>query len=145
MPSSLLSLDAFICEKVMVERDGVFSAIRIVEAFYYAVVPDIPIDRQGPSMFLFVNGKIPANDHEEHLVEFSLVRPNGDTKILDGPQKGKMTSSLPGFLGGFAVAIQVVVIPSQMGQHYFSIKFDGKEVRQVPFILMSPPLSTSAQ
>jgi hypothetical protein len=143
MPSKLTSLNAFICEKVLGEVDGVFSAIRLVEVFNVVIVPDIPREKQGPSMVLFVSGKLPLGDEDEHKLEFSLLRPNGEIKIIDGPPKGKMPSSFPGFPGGFGVALQLTVVSTQLGLHHFVIKFDDVELRRVPFILQLPPNASS--
>lgn len=135
MPSKLISANAFICEKVLIEHDGVPSAIRMVETFSVMVIPDIPLDKQGPSMVLYASGKLPPEDKDEHSVEFVLVRPDGTQKTITGPPNSKMTSNIPGFPGGFGIALQLVVAPTQMGLHHFLVKFDGEEVRKVPFML----------
>jgi hypothetical protein len=119
----------------MVEKDEVFSAIRIVQVFNVATIPEIPLDKQGPSMVLFITGQLRAGDNGDHVVEISLARPDGQTKSIGEPTKTRAASSVPEFPPGFAIGIQVGVAPTQMGVHYFSIKFDGEEVRRVPFIL----------
>lgn len=140
MPSALLSIDAFICEKVLAEQDRVLTAIRIVEVFNVVIFPDVPLERQGPMMNVFISGKVPPEDDAEHSVDLFLVRPNGETRQIGDSLKSKMKSDIPGYPGGFGIVLPLVVAPKQMGIHYISVKFDGEEVRRVPFILIERKL-----
>jgi hypothetical protein len=136
----LLSLNAFICEKILMEQDQVISAIRLVEVFSVQATPDLPLDKQGPLMFVVASGKVPADDDSEHLIEFSLIRPNGETKPVGEPIRSVFPGGAQaGFPRGFNVALQLLVFATQMGLHYISIRFDGEEVRRVPFILQPVP------
>jgi hypothetical protein len=130
----LLSLNVLLCEKLLYERDQVISAIRIVEVFSVPLNPDLPLDKQGPLMFVLASGKVPADDEAEHLIELFLIRPDGETKPVGEPIKSVFPGQ-PGFPRGFNIGFQLVVLATQMGIHYISVRFDGDEVRRVPFIL----------
>lgn len=144
MPSKLTSVSAFLCEKILMEADGVLSAIRLVELFNFTPASDVPLEKQGPTMVLYVNGKLPPGDNDEHIVELFLLRPNGETTALEGPPRTKMASTFAGFPGGFAIGLQLTVPATQMGLHHFIVKFDGEEVRRLPFML-SQLASTSVR
>jgi hypothetical protein len=145
MPSGLLSLNAFICEKILLEQDRVMSAIRMVEVFYVSINPSIPLDKQGTPMMLYIAGRVPEEDNSEHKVEIFLVRPNGEARPIGDPMQSVFPpSGAPGFQKGFTIGLQLGVAPTQMGTHYFSIKFDGEEVRRVPFILQQGPAPLAA-
>jgi hypothetical protein len=138
--ASLLSISGFLCEKVLSEPDHVLSAIRIVEVFGITVVPDIPLEKQGPAMVAVVIGKLA--DDLEHSVDLHLVRPNGEaTNLTEKPFRQKFPAIIPGFPAGFNVAFQFGVIPKQMGLHYVRVLFDGIEVYRIPFILNEVKLS----
>jgi hypothetical protein len=140
MSPALLFIDAFICEKVLFEQDRVLSAIRLVEVFNVVIFPDLPLERQGPLMTVLINGKVSPADDAEHSVEIFLERPNGEAKQIGDTFKSKMKSDTPGYPGGFGIVVPMVVVPTQMGIHHISIKFDSEEVRRLPFILIERKL-----
>jgi hypothetical protein len=140
MPPALLSLDAFICEKVLAEQDRVLSMIRLVEIFNVVIFPDAPIERQGAAMTLVVIMKFAPGDEPEHAVELFLIRPSGDSVKIGDTVKSKMQSDIPGFPSSFGIVVPLVVAPKQMGTHHFAIKFDGEEIRRVPFLLVERKL-----
>jgi hypothetical protein len=145
MPSGLISINAFICEKILVEQDQVMSAIRMVEVFSVSINPDLPLDKQGTLMMVYIAGRVPAEDNSEHQLDIVLVRPNGETKPIGDPIRSVFPpSGQPGFQKGFNIGLQLGVAPTQMGVHHFSIKFDGEEVRRIPFILQQGPLPLAA-
>lgn len=145
MPPSLLYINSFICEKVIAEQDQVLTAIRLVEIFRVQILPDVPVDRQGTMMTLVVSGRVQIGDEVEHTIDFSLIRPNGDSKPIGDLVKAKIPSAVPGFPGGFNIVVPIVVSPIQIGLHHFCVRFDGEEVRRTPFMLLERKLDTLAQ
>lgn len=138
----LSSFNAFICEKVLFEGP-VVSAIRIVEIFNVLVDPEIPLNKQGPFMVVVALGKVPVEDDSEHVIEVWLVRPSGHRVQIGETIKSMLplgpSPTIVPFPRGFNLAYQVGVSPQEMGLHYFSILFDGTEVKRLPFVLQ--PLS----
>jgi hypothetical protein len=132
----LLSLNVVLCEKLLFEQDQVISAIRIVEVFNIPINPEFPPDRHGPVFSVLVSGKVPSDDETEHMLEVFLIRPDGESTDIGQPIKsvfpGQVESNFP---RGFNIGFQLAVRATQMGIHYVSVKFDGEEVRRVPFIL----------
>ena len=67
IPPFLLSASVFVCEHVLIERDGIFSAIRIVDVFY---VSDVPPDTVPfVQAYSFVIIKSEPQHAEEHDLE----------------------------------------------------------------------------
>jgi len=142
LPPTLQSVSVFLCEKVLQEKDEVLTFIRSVEIFNVAIIPDIPIDRQGPTMIAVVIGKLQPNDLSEHSVQLQLIRPGGETKLIGDEHRDVFVANLPDYPGGFTFAQQMAISPKEMGLHYMAVLFDGKEVARTPFMLR--PAATSA-
>jgi hypothetical protein len=137
MPDDQFIVNALVCEKALQEQDGVASAIRMADVFYYTPLPfDIPIEKQAIAITLIAKGAAPLDDSANHTLQIKLMRPEGDAKVLEVPHEGPFTSKIAGAPGGFSIVAQIPVIPSQMGTHYFAILVDGREMAKVPFTLV---------
>jgi hypothetical protein len=137
MPDDQFVVNAAVCEKALHEQDGVVSAIRMADVFYYTPPPfDIPVEKQAIPITLIAKGAAPLDDSTNHTLQIRLIRPEGDAKLIEVPHEGPFTSKIAGAPGGFAIATQIPVIPSQMGTHYFAILVDGREMAKVPFTLV---------
>ena len=73
LPTGLESINAFICEKILQESDGVLSSIRIVDVFNFVRNPDIPIDKLVVNTVVVVNGVTELGDSREHAIRLELV------------------------------------------------------------------------
>jgi hypothetical protein len=152
-PLNLISLNVIICEKLLHEKDGVFSAVRMVDIFYFRHDPDNPDLKIGIPMCFLVTGRFPPEDDTEHSVSVFIVRPNGDTTPLGNPLVTSMTmrpanpamrtallaeeSQSPHHLnGGFNFVAEIGLIPKQTGLHFVAVYIDGYEVAQVPFTVL---------
>jgi hypothetical protein len=134
--SSLISAKILICEKALQEPDGVISAIRMVDVFYFTPRAALPIDQQAVAMVMVASGQVVVGDEAEHDLEFYLVRPDGERKLLGDPTKMPFKSTIPGAPAGFAMIANIGVVPKQMGTHYFALLFDNEEVARAPFTLV---------
>jgi hypothetical protein len=136
LPEHPLSVTAVICEKVLHEKDGVMSAIRIVDVFTYTLKPELPTEDQGVKMVLLLGFKLPSGDTSEHSIALELLKPNGDRTAIEQPLKGVATSTFPDTPKGYNVIANLSVAPVQKGTHYFIVRFDGEELLWVPFTLL---------
>jgi hypothetical protein len=143
LPPVLQTLGLFLCEKILQEKDDVLTYIRNVELFNVVIVPEVPIERQGPTMTVVIIGKVRPNDTTEHTVQLHLIRPSGETKIVGDEVKAVFTSRLPEYPGGFNIVQQMTVSAKEMGLHYMAVLFDGEEVARTPFMLQ--PATGAAQ
>jgi hypothetical protein len=85
MPKSLISITAIICEKILVERDRVLSAIRIVDLFFVDMATGVPPDKVAAMLSLLVSTKFSGADDQLHSIEIKLLRPDGEIQTLVEP------------------------------------------------------------
>lgn len=129
---------AAVCQNVLVERDGVPSLIRIVDLFSVSREIVLPIDGALPPipMSLYINIKLSCDDADPHTLEFSLERPDGESKTSTVIDK---TPTPPGGIPeadrSIVVAAQLGVEPRQFGLHRFHILFDGEKVTEASFFI----------
>ena len=139
MPPSLISVNLLICEKILAEGDGVLSAIRLVDLFYFTPQADTPIEKQVASMNLLAMGKFPVDDDADHVLEVQVIRPDGTIRdIGSGPDtvsKSLVSAKIPDAPWGFNIVAPLVITASQLGLHYAILKIDGQEVARAVFTL----------
>lgn len=138
LPSHIISVSAFLCERVLTEADGVMSAIRIVDLFY---VRDLPADQKGQALpqirfyacvfFKSKPGKYP------HSVQTKLQQVDGTVQLL-GEESVVMESKsgaeeLP---GGVTIQVELNIAVSQLGTCYLCLYLDGDEVVRIPFSVL---------
>jgi hypothetical protein len=133
---ALLSANCVVCERALQEVDKVLSAIRIVDIFYTAVVPDVPIDQQVVAMTVLGFLRFTADDDDNHTVELTIVRPNGDATAVPivsnySIPKGSVENSPKALY----VHGQIGVSPKQFGLHHVVVMLDGREVTRNQFTL----------
>ena len=131
-----ISADLLVCEKILIEGDGVMSMIRLVDIFYVNTIPEIPIERQGSQMSVLGMIRVQIGDLEEHAIELRLMRPSGESSAIGDTQKIRMEPKEPNAPGGFNFVAQLGVIAKEMGVHYFVMLFDGTEIARAPFTLV---------
>jgi hypothetical protein len=131
LPPHVISVTAFLCEKVLTEPDGVMSAIRIVDLFSVpetspGVRPQIRF--YGCVLFKSMPGRY------EHVVQMRILQVDGTTRIL-GDETVVMASSsgkddIP---GGVNIQAEFNIVVQQPGTCYLSVFLDGEEVTRLPF------------
>jgi hypothetical protein len=131
-----ISASLILCEKILLETN-VPSAIRIVDTFYVADIPEIPPQHRTIQISALGVMKLAPSDGEEHEMIFQVLRPDGGIQNIgelyrDSAQKTDPDSNIP---RGFMVPFQFFVIPNQLGTYYLVWLFDGSEVARTPFTL----------
>jgi hypothetical protein len=157
MLSSLISLNVILCEKVLLEQDQIFSAVRIVDVFYFKRMPSTPLDKVPPiPMSVLVMGKTKPEDSSEHSVQLVLIRPDEETSTVGDPLKavfqptmkddgisrladGSKVSDIP---GGFTIRAEISIVPRQVGRHQFAVYMDDQLVAKVPFTILELKVQT---
>lgn len=142
-----LSSYILICEKLMQEKDNVYSAIRLADIFYYGEpIKELPLDKQAVAISVLTHFKVPSDDDEGHAVVLELVRPSGErTKIfnLENLEHNKGERKAPGSPRGFSIALQLGVIAKEMGVHEVVLSVDGEEQARTWFTLATAPVQQS--
>jgi len=133
MPLKILSTSALICERFLVEKDDVFSAIRIIDLFY---VPQDSPEYAAMQVNVLVVVKT-SNDGEASL-RIKLIDPSGNVETLAGPpERIVVKSKFPGTLipTGTTIALHLNISPKTLGTYYLNVELDGQQVANVPFTL----------
>ncbi len=128
---------ALICERVLEEKDGYISAIRIVDRVFFAVSPDGElVQAQHPVVFLvaFKSGSARGT----YSVEIRRERPSGERDtILNAPM------FFEGEERGVNLVVQAAFAPDQAGLYWFDVYFEGDRVTRIPLRAIYQPLPTA--
>jgi len=125
-----------ICERVLNEVDGVLSAIRIADLFFFSIHPQIPIEQQAVPISAVVSVRVLEIDDLDHSVQLKLIRPNGEESAVGEPVKVKISQKFSGAPGGINSIANLGIVPKQMGQHRLVVIFDDEEVAETIFTLL---------
>lgn len=145
LPPYLISVGAFICERVLMEVDGVASAIRMIDIFRVAGVPP-EAEKDAPlpvvQMFCVVSMKAKPEERAKHTVGITIINtrgestPQGDPVVVEFAGKPEFGVNAP---GGANIALQLNVAVRRFGTCYVCVFLDGEEVCRTPFTLIPPP------
>ena len=146
LPEHFLSANLFACEKVLLEKDGVASIIRVFDAIHFAVPVGLSPEQGKVDMNLFAQIKTDPEYSAEHSVQLYLVRPNGDRVSAGDPRKVVISTSVPGAAGGFTVTATIGVVTSQIGVHHFVLAVEGNDIARTAFtMVLQRPESTGEE
>ncbi len=82
MNPSLLSANVFICERILEGKDGILSAIRMVDTFKFKRNIDKPNDQI--EMQVLASIRTTPGDDSEHSIQLYLVNPDGTKELVAG-------------------------------------------------------------
>jgi hypothetical protein len=139
LPEGVISISLFLCEKVLTERNGVMSAIRIVDVFpVRPMTPERPI---APIIRIsgcaLVKGK--PGPVSNFKAQFKVEDDVG--KIMDiGPgidiSVGSQSDDLP---RGGAINLELNIEARTLGTSYLCFYLDEAEVARTPFTIVPMP------
>src|SRR5260370_4447923 len=91
-----LLASAFICERVLQEKDEVLSAIRMVDKFFVTIPKNLPSDMNPSVLLTIILGfkKAALNDTKKHRARLRLQTPSGQPRPLS-PSPSKMDFAFP--------------------------------------------------
>lgn len=129
---------AFLCEKVLQEKDGSVSAIRIVDRMTYRVegLPTgLDLRPAIPLSFLIAIKSGPVTG--THTVKLLVEKPNGDRK--------EVFSHLMEFIGreqGQNFIVNFALGTEQDGLYWFDVVFDEEVLSRTPLTVEQQPSQT---
>lgn len=135
MPDKPLSAFLLICQHLLEEKDGAFSAIRIVDLFFFERPAGVSIEQQAVLLHVFGSLKVPPSDEAEHIIQLNLIRPDGEVATLLGPKGFVFGGKFDDVPRGLNINAQIGVVPRQVGTHHIALLFDEQEVARAPFTL----------
>ncbi len=129
---------AFVCERVLQEKDEVLSAIRIVDTLWVSRPPeDLPVETT-PAIqvtILLSFKKTGPGPAERHELTLQLIPPSG-------PAAQKQTAPLlfpESDIGGANLIANMMVPIKQLGLFWLDVSLDGEPVTRVPFRVLEKP------
>lgn len=131
---------ALTCERVLHEKDGVLSIIRVVDTFFLAPKPavaeNVVVGAPMTALISIVSGEVVG----EGLVTVRVRRPNGI--VSDLPEK--MPVLLKGGHHSANVIVQFVVQdePGAFGLYWLDVLWDDSLLTSIPFTLAQGPAPT---
>jgi len=138
VPPYLIAVSAFICERVLVEKDDVISAIRIVEIFY---VPELPTNAPEDAVALIqawciVILKALPGHYEKHVIELKLLNALGALTSIGSEEADFSTRPELGSVPtGASLALQLNIGVKNYGNCSVCIYLDGEEIARAPFTI----------
>jgi hypothetical protein len=147
--SSLISLNVILCEKILLEADQIYSAVRIVDVFYFKRDPSYPNSQTIP-MCILVMGKIQPEDKSEHWAQLVIETPDGSRSQIGEPLRAVFEvaiseeeksllaegSSVSDIAGGFTIRANINFVSRQIGRHQIIVFLDGDLVARSPFTIL---------
>jgi hypothetical protein len=129
---------ATVCEKVLQEKDGVASIIRVVDLF---TLPH-NIQRSELALPLTVAVSLKSGDARGTFeLELQVRKPNGETKTL--PEKWPIV--LEGGAHGANLMVQFALKTEQLGLYWIDVLCDGEVLTSMPVTLQQSENSESGK
>src|SRR5258707_1291069 len=128
MPKKLLSATLLICERTIQDaQDGVFTLVRVVDAFFVAKATSDPPEKRIVPMQVWGTLKGEPGDTEEHNVELTITTPDGNTDSLAHGEPAVFSSQFPDGPVGFNLVARIAMGVKQLGLYSIAILVDGEE------------------
>jgi len=128
---------AFLCEKVLEERDGVKSAIRIIDRLYHSPIVGDPNEKMKPFLYLLtLLIKLKSGwARGSHPLKIELVKPSAEVAI---PLQRMLN-----FEGdedrGVDIMAQINIMIDMTGIYWFKIYINDIGITQIPFRVIYVP------
>jgi hypothetical protein len=140
-------INAFLCENVLQESTGIFSAIRIVDVFQ---IPENVPDNFAIRFFVVGVFRMSNAPRVSVTVKVFIIRVNGERLPLpDIPGQPFPLSSFEddaSIPSGINVLLEVNVKPTNMGTAFVEIEIDDEVAAKIPFTIRRiPTLQASVQ
>jgi len=136
---------AFLCEKVLVERDGVMTFVRVVDRFVIPVFENLPAGVQVPTpiiqVTLFVSLKAGLLGTGKYKVSVKGNKPDGSEMPVNTQQVFFQGSEDMGANMGFQMALQ----SPEEGLFWFDIYFEDALLTRVPMRVLHQPAAIPYQ
>jgi len=121
---------AFLCERILQERNDVVSAIRLVDTWTVERIPEFPGGVAGIKCWAMVMFKS-GDARGRYTVSFQLRKPSGATMEFGTPQ----AIDLKGGEHGASLMIEILMPANEMGLFWIDVLLDGERVTSMPLKL----------
>ena len=134
-------ISAFLCERALIDQDGVLSAIRVVDIFQ---LPDEASQTTPIQFFACISLKTVPVPNEEITVSLTVVRVSGERERIADQSGGKPIKLQeqtpdPSVPGGVSLIVQLSIVPKNFGTCYLEVDVNGETVVRIPFTIRRIP------
>lgn len=130
---------ACLCDRVLTERDGVMTLVRVVDQFIVGAPPDV-VEKLNPHLSMTLVLMLKANGHTgKHQVTVQL---HGPSKSAE-PRNIEIEFPPDNPVGGANLVMEVAIgVVKNFGSGRFDVSYDGSFLTSVPFRLVQGPAGT---
>jgi len=144
IPSFIISVNLFVCERTLVEADGVLSAIRLIDIFFVPGERPIGVPEEAMPLVQAYGCallKTKPGYVGEHSLQMKILNTIGEMTSTGDPATVKLFSKLgmEEVPGGVSIAIQLNIGVKRFGTCYLCLFLDGEEIARSPFTLLPQP------
>jgi hypothetical protein len=137
MPEDMIFFNAMVAEKILMEHDGISSAIRLVDLVF--VDPSIPPEERPPfPISLLIIGRFKPGHNRDCVVKIQLIRTNGDVTLIAEQEIKHRDGTHPDAPTGFNVQAQFAIVPKNLGTCYVSVSVEDAVVK-IPITFLEGP------
>jgi hypothetical protein len=126
---------AFLCEKVLLEKDEVVSAIRIVDTLFVSIPSNLPTDPkpviQVTALVCFKKAS-PGVEAEKHQAGLRLHLPSGKEQ----PPSTMDFTFKPDEVAGANLIVNMSLPAQEFGKYWLDVAVDGEPMTRIPFRLL---------
>jgi hypothetical protein len=139
LPAHIISVSAFVCEKILKESDGVLSAIRIIDVFMVRDQHPARPEGEFPTVQTFACVLIKASPGKyEHSLRVKMQNSAGEINELGEPfnltlENKQGMGDIP---TGASIQIELNIAVKRYGTYALIIYIDGEEASRVPFTIL---------
>ncbi len=124
-----------ICERVLEEKDGVLSLIRIVDKFTITITGKEPPDQLPPGGKVLTIIMAWVGGLGSHEVAFNIIAPGGETQR--SPQSWSFT--LDAITRGHNIVVTLPVRIAKAGVYWIEFILNGQVKSRIPFQVLYEP------
>jgi len=141
LPGGLVSAALITCERALIERDNVVSAVRLVDVFYVQETANLPEKLSGVvQLYAVLALKVgSAASTGEHEVTLELIRPDGVRDEVGKKYSVNFAPRIDGVPGGHTIITQLNVRcgePQSFGTYQICAFLDRDELARTPFTIL---------
>jgi hypothetical protein len=129
---------AFLCERVLQEKDDVLTAIRIIDTLYVSIPPNLPPEAKPVIQITALLGfkkASPSSEIEKHQATVRLRSPLGK----EIPENSRDLFFQPGDIAGANLILNINMEVEEFGLFWLDVSVDGELVTRIPFRLLEKP------
>lgn len=133
---------AFLCERILQEKDDVVTAVRIVDTLFVSVPPNMSAELGKPviqiTALLAFKKASPGSGVEKHRATVRLHSPSGK----EHPENSSDLLFQAGDVAGSNLILNMNMLVEEFGLFWLDVSVDGELMTRIPFRVLEKPTSS---